>query len=526
MANREGNQHAPQRLLLSLLQLGEEVQRILRGLRLGARLGRLGVEVGHALHLPGAHALDLLLTFDGHLAQVLGGQVEEMRLGGQRRGVRGCGAGERLGGLEAQRLNVEGTAACRVVHALGQLRRAGAGVRAAQVHVALLAGGQRRTAGGALAGHDELTFGAVAQGDHGGDDFGNHVACLAQHHGVADEHALSLDHVLVVQGGPLHGRARDKHGLHDAVGGHAAGASHVHADVQQLGVHLFGRVLVRHGPARHARGVAQLRLGCEIVDLDDDAVNLVHEGVALLAVAVDEVEDALDRIGQLTVGAHGQAPGGEQVVGLKLGVNLQAGTRADAVHVHAQRSGGGHRRVLLAQRTCRCVTRVREGVLAGGNHGLVELLEVGGGDEHLAANLDFFGVALAAQLLRDAGDGAHVVGDVLAGGAVTAGCRAHEGAVAVKQVHGQAVDLQLGEPARGGAGKVADALLGLGQPGAQLLEGEDVLEGVHAFQVGDGREGFDGFAADLLGGRVVGDDERVLGLDDFEAAVESIVLGI
>ena len=349
VANREGNQHAPQRLLLSLLQLGEEVQRILRGLRLGARLGRLGVEVGHALHLSGAHAIDLLLTFDSHITQVLGGQVEEMRLGGQRRGVRGCGAGERLGGLEAQRLNVEGAAACRVVHALGQLCRAGAGVRATQVHVPFLAGGQRRTAGGALAGHDELAFSAVTQGDHGGDDFGDHVACLAQHHGVADEHALSLDHVLVVQGGSLHGRARDKHGLHDAVGGHAAGASHVHADVQQLGVHLFGRVLVRHGPARHARGIAQLRLGCEIVDLDDDAVNLVHEGVALLAVAVDEVEDAPDRIGQLAIGAHGQAPGGEQVVGLKLGGNLQAGARTNAVHVHAQRSGSGHRRVLLAQ---------------------------------------------------------------------------------------------------------------------------------------------------------------------------------
>ena len=82
MANREGNQHAPQRLLLCLLQLGEEVQRILRGLRLGACLGRLGVEVGHALHLSGAHALDLLLTLDGDLAQVLNVEAEQVRLGG------------------------------------------------------------------------------------------------------------------------------------------------------------------------------------------------------------------------------------------------------------------------------------------------------------------------------------------------------------------------------------------------------------------------------------------------------------
>ena len=44
--------------------------------------------------------------------------------------------------------------------------------------------------------------------------------------------------------------------------------------------------------------------------------------------------------------------------------------------------------------------------------------------------------------------------------------------------------------------------------------------------MGDGCEGLDGFAADFLGGRVVGDDERVLRLNDFEAAVELIVLGV
>ena len=248
--------------------------------------------------------------------------------------------------------------------------------------------------------------------------------------------------------------------------------------------------------------------------------------MALLAVLINEVEHRLGVGGNFTVGAHRQAPGSEQVVGLKLGGNLQAGTRADAVHVHAQRPGGGHRRVLLAQRTCRCVTRVREGVLAGGNHGLVELLKIGGGDEHFTADFNLFGVVLAGQLLRDARNGAHVVGDVFAGGAVAAGCRAHEGAVAVEQVHRQAVDLQLGQPLRCAAGEVQGALFGLGQPGTQLFEGEDVLEGVHALQVGDGRESFDGFAADFLGGRIVRDQVRVLRLNNFEAAVELIVLGV
>ena len=329
-----------------------------------------------------------------------------------------------------------------------------------------------------------------------------------------------------MQGRAFDGRAGDEYGLHDAVGSHTAGASHVHTDIQQFGVHLFGRVLVRHRPARHAGGVAQLSLGREVVDLNDNAVDFVHQRVALFAVLVNEVEHRFGVGGNFAVGAHGQTPGGKQIVGLVLGGNIQAGARTDAVHVHAQRARGGNRRVLLAQRACRGVTRVREGVLASGNHRLVELLKIGGGDEHFTADFNLFGVVLAGQLLRDARNGAHVVGDVFAGGAVAAGCRAHEGAVAVEQVHRQAVDLQLGQPLRCATGEVPGALFGLGQPGAQLFKGEDVLEGVHALQVGDGRESFDGFAADFLGGRVVGDDERVLRLNDFKAAVELIVLGV
>ena len=136
------------------------------------------------------------------------------------------------------------------------------------------------------------------------------------------------------------------------------------------------------------------------------------------------------------------------------------------MHVHAQRARCGHRRILLAQRACRSVTRVREGVLAGGNHGLVELLKIGGGDEHFAADFNLLGVVLAGQLLRDARNGAHIMGDVFASGAVAAGCRAHEDAVAVEQVHREAVNLQLGQPLRCATGEVPGVLFGLGQPGA------------------------------------------------------------
>ena len=79
----------------------------------------------------------------------------------------------------------------RLEQPLAQLRRAGAGVGAADVLVALLLVGQRRAARGAVGGHDELALGAVAQVDDRPEDLGDDVAGLAQHDGVTDEHALA-----------------------------------------------------------------------------------------------------------------------------------------------------------------------------------------------------------------------------------------------------------------------------------------------------------------------------------------------
>ena len=63
--------------------------------------------------------------------------------------------------------------------------------------------------------------------------------------------------------------------------------------------------------------------------------------------------------------------------------------------------------VLLAQRACRGVTRVREGVLTGGNHGLVELLKIGG-EMNTSPRISISSVVLTGQPLWDARDGAHV----------------------------------------------------------------------------------------------------------------------
>ena len=179
-----------------------------------------------------------------------------------------------------------------MLDAPAHLRGARARVRAAQVDVALLRGGERRSALGAVCGHHERALGAVAQLDDRAEHLGDDVAGLAQHDGVADQHALGLDDVLVVQRRLPHDAARDARRLHDRERRRAPGAPDRDDDVEQLRVDLLGRVLVGDRPARRAARRTELVVQRELVDLDDDAVDLVLDVVAVLAVVLDELVGA------------------------------------------------------------------------------------------------------------------------------------------------------------------------------------------------------------------------------------------
>ena len=161
----------------------------------------------------------------------------------------------------------------------------------------------------ALGRHHERALGAVAQVDDRADDLGDHVAGLAQHHGVADEHALALDLGGVVQRRQLDGRAADEDRLHHAVRRDPAGAADVDPDVEQLGGDLLGRVLERDRPARRPRRRPEPALHRHLVDLDDDAVDLVLDVVPVLAVVVDVRLHAGQVVDDLEPVADRQAPG-------------------------------------------------------------------------------------------------------------------------------------------------------------------------------------------------------------------------
>ena len=120
--------------------------------------------------------------------------------------------------------------------------------------------------------------------------------------------------------------------------------------------------------------------------------------------------------------------------------------------------------------------------------------------------------------MRDVLDHARVGGDVLADSAVAAGGGALEHAVAVHQVDGQPVDLQLGEVR-------PRSLL---QPLSELLGGKDVIQAVHALEVrhvGE-RGGGSGRRANLLGRRVGDGKLRVLGLERLETFKKRVELAV
>ena len=415
----------------------------------------------------------------------------------------------------AERLDVERAASRDVRDSAAYLRGAGARVRAAQVDVALLRRRERRAALGAVRRHHELALGAVAQFDHRAEHLGDDIAGLAQHDGVADEHALELDDVLVVQGRLPNLGARHPHLLHDGERRRAPGAPDRDDDVEQLGVHLLGRVLVGDRPARGAARGAELVVQSELVDLDDDAVDLVLDrlifrALAVLAVVLDELGGLLGGIDHAVVRARRQTPALQQLVDLRLArhrrIRGQAPMPCTSILRCLMR--------LCIRSTCgadlpssfwrrdpdaafRGFAKMRSPASAWA---ALSFSNASTGKNTSPRTSTSGGGASVASLEGMRGDVLHVVGDVLADDAVAAGRRADEHAVLVAEVHGEAVDLELAQVVHVPAGGAFDA----GRPGEELLAAEHVVEAQHPLGVDDRVEqGRLGTAADRLGGRVL-----------------------
>ena len=116
---------------------------------------------------------------------------------------------------------------------------------------------------------------------HHFDDLRNDVAGALHDDRIADANILARDLVFIVQRGVLHDDAADRHRLEPRDRRQRAGAADLNLDVAQNCRRAFGRELMRDGPARRARDEAEPLLQRDIVDLVDDAVDVIAERRAL-----------------------------------------------------------------------------------------------------------------------------------------------------------------------------------------------------------------------------------------------------
>src|SRR5205085_4868575 len=105
-------------------------------------------------------------------------------------------------------------------------------------------------------------------------------AGLADDVGVALADVLAAHLVLVVEGGPGHGRAADEDRGQRGEGGGPARPPDADEDPFEDGGLLLRRELEGDGPAGRLAGEAHAAPLVEVVDLDDGAVDLVAEVVA------------------------------------------------------------------------------------------------------------------------------------------------------------------------------------------------------------------------------------------------------
>ena len=236
--------------------------------------------------------------------QLLIGQVEQVALVGHE-----AVAEQRDDRLVAECLDVKRAAGGEVEEPLAELCRARDRIRAPPVDLSLVPP-EHGAAFRALAGELELPLVAGPQFDHWPDHLGDDLACLAQDHRVADQDALALDLVLVVQGRAVHGGAADLHRGHHGKRSDASGPADAHLDVEQPGVDLLGRVLVGDRPARCPAGRAHRTLRHDRVDLHDHAVDLVRRLVPVpgIGVVVDVGPDIGEVGDDLVPVADRQAP--------------------------------------------------------------------------------------------------------------------------------------------------------------------------------------------------------------------------
>ncbi len=292
-----------------------------------------------------------------------------------------------------------------------------------------------------------------------------------------------------MQGGPLDVGAPHEDGLEDGERRGPARAAHGDLDVVQVGGALLGRELVGDGPPGRPGGEAELLPPGQVRHLDDHAVDLVGEVVAVVLPAPAVLDHLLDGVEHPGLGVHREPQLAQEPEGvLVAGHGWATHDLAELVAPHRQLALGRDRGVLLAERAGRGVAGVDERRLARSGGPLVEGVEGGRGHVHLAPHFEDLGGA-GGQGLGDDVDGADVCRDVLPHLPVTTGGGLHQLALLVTQRDRHPIDLQFTDVLKGGRlRRAARPALKAVVPGPQVVLVEGVVERQQRRGVDDGGE--------------------------------------
>ena len=112
-------------------------------------------------------------------------------------------------------------------------------------------------------------------------DLGNHITCSANDNRIAHLNAKALNLIGIVERGITDGHAPHKHGLETSNRRNRPRATHLEIDAQQLSTYLLGRKLASNRPAGGSGDKAQLLLLRHAVDLENNAVDIKRQRIAL-----------------------------------------------------------------------------------------------------------------------------------------------------------------------------------------------------------------------------------------------------
>ena len=379
------------------------------------------------------------------------------------------------------------------------------GVYAAQSRFTLQAH-HRLTARRANAGH-LIGLGARAMCSDR-NHLGDNIARLAHTNGIADMHIQLADHILVVQACARHAGARQQNRLKHCRGSQHAGAPHRNLDCFQLRIFFLGRILKCDGPAGIFVGAAHLLALAQIVHFDHRAVDIKRQAAANAADLLNFLNGSLDPMVQVITRRNWKAQRFDIIQCFVVRSKLHAAHLLQIEHKNRKPTRGCNAGILLAQRTCRCVSRVFKGRFIFKFLFLAQLFKSLVRHIHFTAHFQIF--RRVFELCRNIPNGCDILGNILAHHTVAPGRGTHQLAVFIFKTAGKAVDLSLHHIVW-----LHTGLLHTAVKIPQFFQRKCIQQAFHFNGMGHFAEFSRCRAAHMLGGRIGGDQLRKFFFDLF-----------